>query len=110
MQRQHTAHGQAADQHGVALRAQFVEGGDNARIPIVPCGRDEIGLAAAMAGELAAVHQEAAARQTLGHELQLDGRAAEAVDEQKPGAPFTNREAAINDGHGYQTFATRVMS
>ena len=80
MQRQHAAHRQAADQYGVALRAQFIERGDDARIPIVPTGRDEIGLSAAMAGKLAAMHQEAAARQPLGHKLQLDRRAAKAVN------------------------------
>ena len=112
MQGQHRPHRQAAHHHGVAGRAQPLEGGNDARIPILPSGRQEIGGVAAMARELAAVDGEAVAGEALRDEFQLDRRAAEPVDQQEAGASAADGEAAIDDGHrGLPAMpATRAMS
>jgi hypothetical protein len=72
---------------------------------------DQVRLAAAVARELTAMHQESAAGEAFGDELEFDRGAAKTVDQQKAGAAFANLEAAINDRHGIaHAFETRVMS
>ena len=88
-------------------RLTIVERGDDARVPILPGRCDQVGFGAAVSCELAAVHEESAAREPLGDELEFDGRAAEAVDQQKAGPAFANFEAAIDRGHGMLTLWRR---
>src|SRR2546423_1403867 len=56
-------------------------------------------MVATMTGQLAAVHGEAKAREPFRHELELDRRAAETMDEEKSGAALADHKAAVNDRH-----------
>ena len=69
------------DHHGVALCPQLVERGHHACVPVVPGGCDQVRFAAAVARELAAVHQESATCEPLGDELEFNRRAAKTVDQ-----------------------------
>src|SRR5438067_10947139 len=56
-------------------------------------------MVAAMTGQLAAVHGKAQAREPFCHELELNRRAAETMDEEKSGAAFADHKTAVNDRH-----------
>src|SRR5262249_7273148 len=99
------AHRQAAGNDRVAALAELVERDLDACVPVVPVGREQVALVAAVAGELRAMHREALACEPLGDELQLERRAAEPVGEQEAGAAVADGEAGVGADHARLTRA-----
>ncbi len=106
-QRQHAAGGDAADDDRIALLGQFVVRLLECRIPVAPARKAGDVGAAGEAGEQRAVNGVAKLGQRMSDELQLDGRAAEAMNKQDAVAPTGNEDATPSCLHFLAIFHFR---
>ena len=97
MQRQQRARGKTADDDHVAARAELVVRRAHRLVPILPARRIELRFGAAMAFEQRAVDGEAGTGQALSDKAQLNGRPAEAVDEEKSDAAILAEARLVVD-------------
>ena len=98
-QGQHGAGRQAADDDDVAFLAEAGEGLLGAGVPVLPGGFLDVGLGAAVTGQLRAVDGEAGASQAVGDEAHLGRGAAQAMHQEHPGPAARHVVALVLDGH-----------
>src|SRR5262249_2686708 len=102
---QHGTGREAADNDAVARGAEFQQGLLGAPVPVLPSGGLEIGLAAAVAGQLRAKHRHSEPSQAIGDEAKLGRRAAQSVDQKDTRAAPVDTIAPVIHPHGTSLLA-----
>jgi hypothetical protein len=94
-QGQDRAHRQSTDEHLITALREALQRHLGTVVPVMPGGAGELIERAAVPGELGGVYGMAGAGQAVGDVAQLDGRPAQAVNEQEAGLAAVMVNAAI---------------
>ena len=96
MQTQHRAHREAAGKNRVTFGLQAVIGGIHRGQPVLPAGGQQIGLCAAMSGQLAAIYGETRLIEPARGHTHFNRRAAKTVNKQDAHRPALEHDGAVN--------------